>query len=208
MPGGHTPRLIFLTPSGNHLLIACAEWTVYHLAVKAVKPVLVLSLTNVKKRPLDSPLMTFMGAFPDTNRVPVLFITNKLKDSIRSVYLAAVVSDEKVTEAQPPAGKGAAPAAGKGLSKSGKELEPGNKLPLEKGKGAVALASHPFAPILYVLTVNGELQLFQHIQGAATLQPLFQFTSSPRPAASPLCATRRCACSSCHTRADAAIDVW
>ena len=169
LPGGHTPRLLQMTPSGNHVLIACAEWTIYHLPLKNPKPALVLSLAKVKKKPLDSPLMAFMGAFPDTNRVPVLFVTNRLKDSIRSVYLANRVPPEN---AKPSTGRAAA---------ASKDVEPGSKLPLEAGKGAVAMAAHPLAPVLYVLTVNGELQMYQHVQGSASLQPLFQFTSAHCP---------------------------
>jgi hypothetical protein len=172
IPNGHTPSLIHLTPSGNHLLIACVEWSIYHLPLKSGKPALILSLATQKKHPLENPLLSFMPAYPGTNRVPLLLVTNRLKDSVRTAYLANVVQPEKGAPA--PTEKGAKSAP----SKSGKELEPGAKLMLEKGKGAVALAAHPYAPILYVLTVNGELQMYQHVQGAPALVPLHQFTSA------------------------------
>ena len=176
IPQGHTPRLMQLTPSGQHLLLACAEWSVYHLPLKSVKPALLLSLAAQKKRPLDAPLMCFMPAYPSTNRVPLLFVTNRLKDSVRTAYLGKTSQAEK---GAPPPAEGA-----KAPSKSGKELEAGAKLMLEKGKGAVALAAHPFAPVLYVLSVNGELQMYRHVHGAPGLTPLHQFTSAP-PRGSP-----------------------
>jgi hypothetical protein len=172
IPNGHTPSLIHLTPSGNHFLIACVEWTVYHLPLKSGKPAPLLSLATKKKSSLENPLLCFMSAYPGTNRVPLLVVTNRLKDSVRTAYLANVVQPEKGAPATTEKGAKTAP------SKSGKEFEPGAKLMLEKGKGAVALSTHPYAPILYVLTVNGELQMFQHVQGAPALVPLFQFTST------------------------------
>ena len=178
LPGGHTPRLMQLTPSGNHLLVACSEWTIYHVALKTMKPALILSLKDTKKRPLESPLMAFMGAFPDTSRVPVLFVTNRLKDSVRAAYLAPSVTAEATNDG---GGEGGAAAASGGAGKGGKTKSSTDqhvKLPLEKGKGAMALASNPFGPVLYVLTVNGELQLYQHVQGGTALQPLHQFTSA------------------------------
>ena len=177
IPGGHTPRLIQVTPSGNHLLIACAEWVIYHISLKTMKPALLLSLKDVKKRPLDNPLMCFMAAFPGSKRVPVLFVTNKLKDSVRATYLASVVAAE-AGDGDAAGTSAAAPPPKEATGVKGKGVEQNIKLPLEKNKGAVALAAHPYAPILYVLTVNGELQVYQHVQGANALTPLQQFTSA------------------------------
>lgn len=158
IPRNNTPRLIHVLPSRTEVLVVCVEWTIYLQPLKGGKSQLVMDLGSVKKKPLTDPILTAMPASSSAGRMAVVFVTAPLKDSIRSSYIL------------PPAGA---------KGKLTKELQPGFKLSLEKGKGIVALASHPYAPIITVLTANGELQVYQHTQGAATLTPLAQYTSAP-----------------------------
>jgi hypothetical protein len=160
IPKNHTPRLLHVLPSKADVVIVCLEWTVYVQPLRPSKSALVMDLSGVKKKPLTDPLLTSMLGSSSAGRFPVLFVASVLKDSIRSAYLL--------------------PTAGE-TGKVAKEMQPGFKLPLDKGKGIVALTSHPFTPILTVLTVNGELQLYQHTQGAPTLTPIVQYTSEMLP---------------------------
>lgn len=157
IPRNHTPRLIHVLPSRTEVLVVCVEWTIYLQGLKGGKSNLIMDLGSVKKKPLTDPLLTSMPASSSAGRMAVVFVAAPLKDSIRSSYVL------------PPAGS---------KGKLTKELQPGFKLSLEKGKGIIALTSHPYAPIITVLTANGELQLYQHTQGAATLTPLAQYTSA------------------------------
>ena len=157
IPKNHTPRMLHVLPSKAEVVIVCLEWTVYVQPLRPSKSAMVMDLSGVKKKPLTDPLLTSILGSSSSGRLPVLFVASAGKDSIRSAYLLPVSGDKgKVT----------------------KELQPGFKLPLDKGKGIVALTSHPFAPVLTVLTVNGELQLYQHTQGAPTLTPIVQYTST------------------------------
>lgn len=170
IPRNNTPRLIHVLPSRTEVLIVCVEWTIYLQPLKGGKAFLIMDLGSVKKKPLTDPLLTAMPASSSAGRMPVVFVAAPLKDSIRSSYIL------------PPTGS---------KGKLTKELQPGFKLNLEKGKGVIAMSSHPFAPIITVLTANGELQLYQHTQGATTLTPLAQYTSACLPTAPPCCAAAR-----------------
>jgi hypothetical protein len=155
IPNGHTPKLLQVAPSKASVFVACSEWTVYIHSLKSSRPVCLISLIGVKKGPLANPIMAFMSA----SQSPALFVTDMLKESVRVAYTKL--------------------PAGESKSKLSKELSPGFKLNLEKGKGAVALTAHPYAPVLMVLTSNGELQLYSHRFGGAVLEPIVQFTSAP-----------------------------
>jgi hypothetical protein len=156
IPKNHTPRLIQVLPSKTDVAVVCAEWTIYIQSLRPTKPSLIMDLSGVKKKPLMDPVLCYLPASSSASRLAVVLVAAALKDSIRSAYLLQQSSDK---------------------AKGMKELQPGFKLSLEKGKGVMAMASHPYAPIINVLTVNGELQLYQHTQGAPALTPLFQFTS-------------------------------
>lgn len=159
IPGVFTPTLLQILPGGNRLAIVCGEWAVYLHSLDALKTTAVLNLSATKKSRLTRPvLVSISAALPGSNHaLQILFVANVGKDSLRTVHVGLRPDKDK--------------------SKLPKELTPGFKVPLQKGKGVVALAAHPFAPSITILAGNGELQGYDWVN--STLVSTFQYSSAP-----------------------------
>jgi hypothetical protein len=135
IPGAFTPTLLQILPGGNRLAIVCGEWAIYIHSLDALKTTAVLNLSGTKKSRLTRPVLaSISSALPGSNHaLQILFVANVGKDSLRTVHVGLRPDKDK--------------------SKLSKELTPGFKVALQKGKGVVALAAHPFAPSAFAARV-------------------------------------------------------
>lgn len=158
IPLGYTPTLLQILPGGTRLAIVCGEWAIYIHSLDVLKTTSVMNLGGTKKSRLVRPVLASisMGVSGGAHPTQVLFVANVGKDSVRTIHVGLRPDKDK--------------------AKLPKELTPGFKLPLQKGKGVVALVAHPFAPSITILTANGELQGYDYVNSA--LLSTFQYSSA------------------------------